>query len=132
MIITDTPHETFYKLAIDTVGPLPITPNGNKHILTVQCTFSKHCIADPIRDTKAVTIADAIATHVIKFFEAPRIILSDRAKSFIGKVMQKLCKLFQIQQVTTSGYRPQSNGSLERSHIVLAEFIKHYVDKFED
>ena len=46
--------------------------------------------------------------------------------------MQELCKLFQIQQVTTSRYRPQSNGSLERSHMVLAEFIKHYVDKFED
>ena len=63
MIITDTPHEPFYKIAIDTVGPLPITPNGNKHILTVQYAFSKYCIAVPIRDTKAVTIADTIATQ---------------------------------------------------------------------
>ena len=35
MIITDTPIEPFDEISIDTVGPLPITANENKHILTI-------------------------------------------------------------------------------------------------
>lgn len=45
MVITDTPSEVFYKVAIDTVGPLCKTTEGNMHILTMQCQFSKFCIA---------------------------------------------------------------------------------------
>ena len=37
--------------------------------------------------------------------------------------MQQLSKIFKIDQVTTSGYRPQSNGALESSHLVLTEYI---------
>ena len=33
-------------------------------------------------------------------------------------------KIFKIKQLTTSGYRPQTNGALEHSHIMLAEYIK--------
>ena len=36
MIITDTPIDTFDTVSLDTVGPLPRTPDGNRHILTMQ------------------------------------------------------------------------------------------------
>lgn len=132
MIITDTPIEAFDKISIDTVGPLPLTPDGNKHILTVQDNLTKYCIAIPVPDIKAETIADALARHVITLYGSPRIILSDKAPALIGKVMQQLEKIFKIKQVTTSGYHPQSNGGLERSHLVLIEYIRQYIEKFED
>lgn len=37
MLITDTPARPFDKVALDTVGPLPPTPSGNRHVLTMQC-----------------------------------------------------------------------------------------------
>ena len=43
-----------------------------------------------------------------------------------------MTKVFKINHVTTSGYRPQTNGALERSHIVLTEYIKHYLNDFDD
>ena len=39
MLITDTPKQPFEKIQIDMVGPLPVTPKGNAHILTIQCGF---------------------------------------------------------------------------------------------
>lgn len=132
MIITDTPAEPFDKISIDTVGPLPKTPDGNQHILTIQDNLTKYCIAAPIPDIRAETIADALARNVIIHFGTPRIILSDQGRSFVGKVFHHLAMLFRIKHMTTSGYHPQTNGSLERSHIVLTEFIKHYVDRYED
>ena len=50
MLITDTPLDTFDKVSLDTVGKLPTTPDGNKHILTMQDNLSKYCIAVPIPD----------------------------------------------------------------------------------
>ena len=34
--------------------------------------------------------------------------------------------------MTTSGYRPQSNGSLERSHAVLMDYVRAYAENYDD
>ena len=132
MVITDTPAEPFDKVSLDTVGKLPTTPNGNRHILTMQDNFSKYCIAIPIPDLKTTTIAHAVATKLFAQYGAPRCILTDRGGSFISELMKKLENIFKVKQLTTSGYQPQTNGSLERSHIVLTDYIKHYANNYDD
>ena len=116
MIITDTPVEAFDKVSIDTVGKLKLTPRGNCHLLTIQCNLTKYLIAIPLPNIKALTIADALAKHVICRFGAPRAILSDRGTSFLSEIFENMMKIFKIHHLTTSGYHPQTNGSLERSH----------------
>lgn len=59
MIMIDTSTESFDKISIDTVGPLPITLSGNQHILTIQDSLTKFCTTVPIPDIKIDTIADA-------------------------------------------------------------------------
>ena len=132
MIITDTPIDTFDKVSLDSVGPLPMTPGGNRHILTMQDNLSKYCIAIPMPDITATTIAHALAKDLISQYGAPKAILTDRGSAFISKLLRKLSKIFGIKQITTSGYRPQSNGSLERSHAVLVDYIRSYADYYDD
>jgi len=36
LAITDTPTRPFEKCALDIVGPLTVTTNGNKYVLTFQ------------------------------------------------------------------------------------------------
>ena len=62
MLITDTPAEPFEKVSLDTFGKLPSTPNGNRHILTMQDNVSEYCITLLIPDWKTTTIAHAVAT----------------------------------------------------------------------
>ena len=38
-----------------------------------------------------------------------------------------MCKLLRIKKIQTTAFHPQSNGSLERSHMVLTEYLRHYV-----
>ena len=78
MMITDTPSEPFAKIAIDILGPLPITTSGNQPILPMQCLLSKFCIAVSIPNIKVITIVDALAHHFIAQYRVPSIILSDR------------------------------------------------------
>ena len=61
MLITDTPLGTFDMVSLDTIDKLQTTPDGNKHILTMQGNFSKYCIAVPIPDISAARIAHALA-----------------------------------------------------------------------
>ncbi|KAL6416581.1 hypothetical protein ACFW04_013334 [Cataglyphis niger] len=43
--------------------------------------------------------------------------------------MRNVARKFKIRHFRTTAYRPQSNGSVERSHQVLWEYLKYYVDK---
>lgn len=124
MVITDTPHEVFSKVAVDTVGPFQTTTSGNKHVLTMQCLLSKFCIAVPVPNISAVTVADAIARNLISLFGVPKIIISDRGTSFKNKLLSEFANIFGFKLATTTAYHPQSNGSLERSHSLLNSFLR--------
>ena len=65
-------------------------------------------------------------------FGCPRSILSDRRTSFLNKLLEILTKIFKIKQLMTSRYHPQTNGSLDRSHQVLSDYLKHYLRDNDD
>ena len=131
-LITDTPLDTFNKVSLDTVGKLPTTPNSNKHILTMQDNLSKYCIAVPIPDISATTVAHVVAKYLFSQYGAPRAILPDRGGSFLNNLLRKLSKISGVKQITASGYKPQSNKSLKRSHAVLMDYIRAYAETYDD
>ena len=82
MIITDTPGTVFDKIALDVVGPLSKTKNGYEYILTMQDQLSKFCLAVPLKNTLATTIADSFINKFICIFGAPKVVLTDRGQIF--------------------------------------------------
>ena len=48
---------------------------------------------------------------------------------FLSKLIQKTAGRFKVKRVKTTAFHPQSNGSIERSHHALGEFLKRYSDK---
>ncbi|KAL7291593.1 hypothetical protein TKK_0014634 [Trichogramma kaykai] len=126
MLITDTPGIPFYKIALDIVGPLPKSKNNFEYILTMQDNFSKFCLAVPLVDITAVSVADAFIKRFISIFGSPKVILTDQGSNFMSSLMKRLPKRFKIKQIKTTPYHAQSNGSLECSHHVLKEFLKQY------
>lgn len=109
-----------------------MTQDGNVHILTIQDNLSKAVAAVPLPDIRAVTVADALLNHYIAIYGCPRVILSDKGTSFTNKLIQQLARTLKIHRLTTSSYYPQGNGSLERSHQPLIDYLREYVDKFHD
>ncbi|KAL7298560.1 hypothetical protein TKK_0008334 [Trichogramma kaykai] len=128
MIITDTPGTTFDKIALDIVGPLPPTKKGNAYILTMQDQLSKYCIAAPLPDMKTTTVADAFIKRLVCTFGSPRIIITDQSRNFVSQLMRRVAVRLRVKQVRTTALYPQSNGSLERSHHALCEYLKIYAD----
>ncbi|XP_077563529.1 uncharacterized protein LOC144179163 [Haemaphysalis longicornis] len=52
--------EPFRRLVIDTVGPLPVTTSGYRHILTVLCPATKFPEAVPLKELSSVEIVNAL------------------------------------------------------------------------
>ena len=129
MQITDTPAQTFERIQIDIVGLLPMTPRGNKSILTIQDNFSKVANAIPVSQIDAITIATALAKQFISRYGCPRIIHTDQGTNFTSALMKTFCKVFKIERLTSTAFHHQSLGSLERSHHTLVEYLRQYSDK---
>lgn len=128
MAISTTSNEPFVKLYLDIVGPLPETENANKYILTMQDDLSKYSIAVPLPTFDAKTVAEALVNEMILIFGSPKYILTDCGTNFLSKLFAEVCQIFKIKKLQTTAYHPQTNGSLERSHRTLKEYLRHYVD----
>jgi len=127
MVITDTPHRPFDKVYMDIVGPLVQSARENKFILTFQDDFSKYLICTAIPDAEATTVARAFFNEIISKFNIPKMLVTDNGTNFTSKLFKETCRILGIKKNTTTPYHPQANGSLERSHRPLAEFLRSFV-----
>ena len=129
LVITDTPSKPFEKCALDIVGPLTITTNGNKYLLTFQDLLTKYSKAIPISNQEANTVSKEFVTKIVLEHGIPEKILTDQGTNFLSEIFKNTCKLLKINKIQTTAYHPESNGALERSHRTLAEYLRHYINE---
>jgi hypothetical protein len=121
MKITTTPEVVWKKCALDIVGPLSQTSDGNRYVLTFQDELSKYTLDIPIEQQDAVAVAKAFVEEVVLKFGIPQNILTDQGSNFMSDIFINVYKLLKIKKVKCTAYHPQSNGVLERTHQVLVE-----------
>jgi len=97
--------------------------SGNKYILTFQDDLSQFIVAIPIPQPEAETIAKDFVLNIVLKFGAPAQILTDEGSNFLSDLLKNMCKLLKIKKGIA--FHPESNGSLERSHRVLAKYLRH-------
>lgn len=122
-------EEPFELVSMDVVGPLPITRQGHRYLLTIVDHLTRHAEAIPIEGQLATTIAHAFVQHVVWRFGAPRRLLTDQGRNFLSEVMRQVCNLLGIQRLRTTAYHPECNGVVERFHGTLIQMIRHFVRK---
>jgi hypothetical protein len=93
-------------ISLEVTGPLPVTENGNRHLLMFVDHFTKFCEAIPIQDRKFVI-------RIIAQFGVPKKLLTDRGAAFMSALMKEDCKLLKIQKLQTSSYNAQANRIYE-------------------
>lgn len=126
MEITSTAEIPFERIAIDIVGPLPLTESGNKFILTLQDDLTRFCLAEPIPNHEALTVAKVLTKFFVQF-GIPKTFLTDQGADFMSELMKNLSNLFKTKHLSTTPYHPQTNGALERYHLTLKDYLKHYI-----
>lgn len=120
------------KIAFDVIGPFKYPNQRKLYGLTIQDEFSKFILFCGIRDCTAETIAKALVESWILYYGIPKILLSDNGANLCGEIMTQISAYFNIKRITTSIAHPQSNGSVERAHARLAEFIRATEKEIEE
>jgi hypothetical protein len=127
MEIKSTAEHPFERCALDIVGLLTETTSRNKYILTFQDDLSKFLVAVPVPQQDAETVARAFVLNIVLRFGAPGQILTDQGSNFRSDLFKSTCKMLKIRKIQTTAFHPESNVGLQRSHRVLAEYLRHYV-----
>jgi transposase InsO family protein len=129
MKITTTTERPSEKCYLDVVGPLPVTLESNKYILTFQDDLSKYVIVVPIGQQDAEMVARAFVVNVVLKYGTPRVLQTDQGANFISEVFRNTFKILKIKKIQSTAFHPESQGGIERSHRVLAEYLRHYVNE---
>ena len=121
--------EPMERVAVDILGPLPLTDMKNKYILVVSDCFTKWTEAFPIPDQESITVTKVIVNEFICRFGAPLQLHSDQGGTFEAQLFQHMCCLFRIQKTRTTSQRPQANGTVERFNRTLLSMLTMYSQK---
>ena len=102
------------RIAVDVLGPLPMTDSGNQYILLAQDYFTKWPEAYPLPDQQATTVANVLVNQFFSRFGVPMELHTDQGRNFESTVFQEVCALLDICKTRTTPYHPQSDGMVER------------------
>jgi hypothetical protein len=83
--------DLFYRVAMDTAGPLPETKSGNRYILVAIDHYSKWCEAKAVADHGAKTAARFLEDEVICRYGVPKFVLTDNGGEWAAK-FDAMCK----------------------------------------
>lgn len=125
-------YNPFERVGIDLFGPLPITPSGNRWVVVAidHCTRYVETMALP-RGTSE-EIAKFFITHLLLRHGAPRVLVSDRGRSFLAQLLQDVLRACSVIHRPTSAYHPQTNGLTERFNHTLSDMLAFYVSADHD
>ena len=122
----------FSEWNLDAVGPLPETPEGNKYIQVAIDRFSRFCVAYPTADLTAHRTAYEFVKNVVCQHGVPGSVQTDNGTSYTGKDFKEMCQKYNIKHITSSPYRPQSNGLVERNNKTIGNALRSYCMSNQD
>ena len=124
--------EPMQPLGMAILGPLPVTPNGNKYLLVVTDYFSKWVEVLPVPNQKAETVAEVLVNAVFSRFGIPSELHTDQGRNFESLLIAELCKRLGIHKTRTTPYRPQSDGQTERFNRTLVDGLAKLCHKHDE
>ena len=117
------------RIAVDIMGPLPETGNGNQYIVVIGDYFTKWTEAFALKNHTAQTVADVIVQEFVGRFGVPRQIHSDQGREFESLLISHLCQLFHIKKTRTTPYNPKSDGMVERANRTVKQMLSVLVNE---
>lgn len=103
----------FHTLHIDHLEPFVKSKKGHTQLLVIVDGFTKFCIIEPVRSTKAKYVIRAMQ-NIVDIFGVPVRIISDRGSAFTSRTFKMFCLDYGIKHVQNAVATPRANGQCER------------------
>jgi hypothetical protein len=109
---------------MDIVGPLPITENGNRYILTMIDHFSRYGWAEPIANKDSKNVCRCLSKWLKNEEKKPEMILTDNGCEFVNNDFKTFAEDNHILTRRGSLYHPQTTGAVERFNQTLMRKLR--------
>jgi len=116
-------------MAVDLLGPLPESENGNSYVMVVGDYYTRWMEALAIPNQEASTVAEKLVDEVFLRFSPPEQLHSDQGRQFESTLLAEICKILQIKKTKTTPYHPQCDGLVERFNRTLLSMLAVSTDK---
>ena len=117
------------RIAVDILGELPMTENGNKYILVISDYLTKWTESFAMPNMEARTCAKILVQEVVSRLGIPNKIHSYQGRQFESNLFAEMCALLQIEKTRTTAYHPQSDGMVERFNRTLCAMLSAFVEE---
>ena len=117
----------FDHVAMDILGPFPVSLDGNRYIIVFSDYYTRWPEAFALPSCEAPRIAQLIVDEILSRHSAPRTLLSDLGPNFLASIVKELCKLIDTRRLLTTSYHPQTDGLVEKLNGTLAKGLSMYV-----
>ena len=120
--------DTLERVAMDIVGPLPQTHDGNKYVLVVGDYWTKWMEAYPLPNAEAETVAMTFVQNFVCRYGVPLELHTDQGTNFESALFQEMCSTLGINKTRTTAYNPKSDGLIERYNRTLIDMVSSLLD----
>jgi len=120
--------EVFDCWGIDFMGPFPPS-NKNLYILVAVDYVPKWVEVIASLKNNSAVVMKLFNSIIFPHFGVPCIVISDRGKHFINKILAKLLLQYEIQHRVATPYHPQTSGQVEVSNTQIKEILEKTVGK---
>ena len=117
------------RVAVDILGLLPTSTQGNKYVLITTDYFTKCPEAYPMPNQEAVTVAQCLVNQFFSRFGVPLELHSDQGRHFESALFQKFCQFLGVRKTRTTPLHPQSDGMVERMNRTLEAQLAKFVEE---
>ena len=122
------PDKPFERIAMDLLGPLPITERGNQYIMVVSDFLTRFVLLFALPNKQSDGIAEALRV-VFATYGTPLALLSDNANEFCSQAIAKLCNMHGVNKYEITPYHPASNGLVERQNVRILRILRIYTGR---
>ena len=77
-------------LAMDTIGCLPVTSNGNRWALMASCLHTSYSFAVPMKEKSAENVVQAYLSNILMQKGGSMAIVSDNGTAFKNKMLNEV------------------------------------------
>lgn len=117
----------FERIQVDILGPLPVSQSGNKYLLVVVDCFTKWPEALPLKNKRAITIAEALVNQIFSRHGIPLELHTDQGRNFESQLVGELSSILGVKKTRTTALHPQSDGQVERQHRTILNYLSKFI-----
>ena len=117
------PERIWSELSVDFI--IGLAPSKDcTSIMIVTDRLSKSIIVVPMKETRAINVAQTLLEHIFQHHGLPTAIVSDRGTQFVSMLWTEVCRSVKIIRRLSTAFHPEMDDATKRANQELDTYLR--------